>query len=108
MRYHLPFSLLSPLSPVPIPLPSYSPSSMTGIVLCGEVLALLAKEAIELAPPSWILQLSVCCMEDLRVMEVCDRPVSVEQVCSSNSLQDGVQPVGPQFHSKERLVSNRS
>ena len=41
-----------PLSQVPIPLPSYSPTSIKGIVLHGEVSALLANGAIELAPPS--------------------------------------------------------
>ena len=52
MRYRLPFSLPPPLSPVPIPLPSYSPSSVKGIALHGEVSVLLAKGAIELTPPS--------------------------------------------------------
>ena len=41
------------------------------------------------SPLSWILQLSFCCVEDLGVVEARDRPVSVERVCSSNSLQDG-------------------
>ena len=42
----------SSLSPVPIPLPSYSLSPIKGIALRGEVSALFAKGEIELAPPS--------------------------------------------------------
>ena len=42
----------SSLSLVPIPMPSYSPSSIKGKALQEEVLSLLAKGAIELAPPS--------------------------------------------------------
>ena len=49
-----------------------------GIALRGEVLAVLAKGAIKLAPPSWILQRSLCCVEDLRVVEARDRSFSFE------------------------------
>ena len=42
----------SPLSLVLISLPSYSPMSTKGVALHGEVMALMAKEAVELAPPS--------------------------------------------------------
>ena len=50
--YQVPFRFLPPLSHVPLPLPSYSPSSIRGLALTAEVSDLLAKEAIELAPPS--------------------------------------------------------
>ena len=50
--YQVPFRSLPPLSHVPLPLPSYSPSSIHGLVLTAAVSNLLAKEAIELAPPS--------------------------------------------------------
>ena len=50
--YQVPFRSLPPLSPVPLPLPSYSPSSIRGLALTAAVSDLLAKEAIELAPPS--------------------------------------------------------
>ena len=50
--YRVPFSSPPPLSPVPIPLPSYSPTSIKGIALQGEILALIAKGAVELAPLS--------------------------------------------------------
>ena len=73
MGYCLPFSPPPPLSPVSIPLPSYSPTSIKGIALPGEVSAFLAKGAIELTPPlSFILQPSFCCVEDLGVMEARD------------------------------------
>ena len=50
--YQVPFRSLPPLSHVPLPLPSYSPSSIRGLALSAAVADLLAKEAIELAPPS--------------------------------------------------------
>ena len=48
-RFHL---LPLPLSLVPIPLPSYSPTSIKGIALQGEILALIAKGAVKLDPLS--------------------------------------------------------
>ena len=50
--YQVPFRSLPPLSHVPLPLPSYSPFSIRGLALTAAVSDLLAKEAIELAPPS--------------------------------------------------------
>ena len=50
--YQVPFRSLPPLSHVPLPLPSYSHSSIRGLALSAAVADLLAKEAIELAPPS--------------------------------------------------------
>ena len=50
--YQVPFRSLPPLSLVPLPLPSYSPSSIRGLAVTAAVSDLLAKEAIELAPPS--------------------------------------------------------
>ena len=52
MGYRIPFSLPPLFFLVPIPMPSYSPSSIKGKALQEEVLSLLAKGAIELAPPS--------------------------------------------------------
>ena len=48
--YRLPFRVLPPLSPVPIPLPSYSPTSVRGIALTAAVADLRAKGAVEQAP----------------------------------------------------------
>ena len=50
--YRIPFSSSPPLSSVPIHLPSYSPTSIRGKALANEVVALLEKGAIELAPPT--------------------------------------------------------
>ena len=50
--YHIPFSSPAPLSPVPIPMPCYFPSSIKGKVLRGEVLSFLEKGAVKLAPLS--------------------------------------------------------
>ena len=48
--YHIPFRWAPTLSEEPIPYPSYSPTSIRGKALEGEVLSLLEKGAIELAP----------------------------------------------------------
>ena len=50
--YQVPFVSDPPLSAVPIPLPSYSPSSIKGKALQGEIEELIAKGAVELAPSS--------------------------------------------------------
>ena len=52
LGYRVPFVSDPPLSAVPIPLPSYSPSSIKGKALQGEIEALIAKGAVELAPSS--------------------------------------------------------
>ena len=48
--YRIPFRVLPSLSAVLIPLPSYSPSSIRGIVFNTAVADLLAKGAVEPAP----------------------------------------------------------
>ena len=50
--YVIPFSSPPPLSPDPIPFSSYSLDSTKGKALFGEILALIEKGAVELAPPS--------------------------------------------------------
>ena len=50
--YHIPFSSSPPLSLIPFPITSYSPTSIKGEALHGEVLFLIDKGAAELAPPS--------------------------------------------------------
>ena len=50
--YRVPFLAAPPHSNVPIPLPSYSPSSIRGLALTAAVADLREKGAIELAPPS--------------------------------------------------------
>ena len=50
--YRVPFVSDPPLSAVPIPLPSYSPLSIKGKALQGEIEALIAKRAVEIAPSS--------------------------------------------------------
>ena len=50
--YRVPFLSAPPLSDVPIPLPSYSPSSIRGLALTAAVADLRAKRAIELGLPS--------------------------------------------------------
>ena len=50
--YRIPFVSVPPLSQVPIPLPSYSSTSIKGRALRGEIDALIAKGTVELAPLS--------------------------------------------------------
>ena len=50
MGYCLPFLSAPPLSKVPIPMPSYSPTSIKGAALEEVTLGLIAKGAVELAP----------------------------------------------------------
>ena len=50
-RYRVPFRSWPPLSPVPLPLLSYSPNSVRRLAVAAAVKALQEKEAIELAPP---------------------------------------------------------
>ena len=50
--YRIPFSSNPPLSPVPIHLPSYSPTSIRGKALAVEIEALWKKGALERAPSS--------------------------------------------------------
>ena len=48
--YRLPFLSAPPLSDAPLPMPSYSPTSIKGAALEEVTLALVAKGAVELAP----------------------------------------------------------
>ena len=50
LGYRIPFLSRLPLSAVPIPMPSYNPSSTKGVVLGEVTQALIAKGAVELAP----------------------------------------------------------
>ena len=50
--YQVPFRSRPPLFSTPLPLPSYSPSSIRGLALADVVSDLEAKEAIEPAPPT--------------------------------------------------------
>ena len=50
MGYCLPFLSAPPLSNVPVPMPSYSPSSIKGAALEEVTLGLIAKGAVELVP----------------------------------------------------------
>ena len=48
--YRIPFRVVPTLSKEPIPFPLYSPSSIRGKALNAEVLSLVEKGAVELAP----------------------------------------------------------
>ena len=60
--YRIPFLSQPPLSPVPIPMPSYNPLSTKGVALEEVTLGLITKGAVELAPllsPSFYSRLFV-------------------------------------------------
>ena len=50
--YRIPFRTVPSLPHVPLPLPSYSPSSIRGIALSAAVVDLQEKGAVELSPSS--------------------------------------------------------
>ena len=50
LGYRIPFLSSPPLSPVPVPMPSYNPCSTRGFALEEVTLGLIAKGAVELAP----------------------------------------------------------
>ena len=50
MGYRIPFLSPPPLSPVPVPMPSYNPLSTKGVALEEVTLGLVTKGAVELAP----------------------------------------------------------
>ena len=103
--YRIPFRRALTLSKEPIPYPAYSPSSIRGKALEGEVRSLLEKGAIELAPlPSpRVLQPAVCGDESLRIVEAGHRPLATESASSEDIFQDGDSPVDTSFGTSWRL-----
>ena len=98
MGHLIPFSSPPPLSPVP--LPSYSLDSIKGNALHGEILSLLEKGVVELAPPSP----GYCSrLGGIGLLEARNRSFRLELLHSSNSFQDGDQPVGSSCSSEGRL-----
>ena len=90
MGYCLPFLSTPPLSNVPIPLPSYSPTSIKGAALEEVTLGLIAKGAVELAPlPSGFHSRPVRSVEDLGVIASGHRPLPSQSLCGCVPLSDG-------------------
>ena len=103
LGYRVPFVLDPPLSVVPIPLPSYSPSSIKGKALQEEIGFDHQRGCRTRPVVSRLLQSPVRGPEGFRVVEVCDRPVSIERVRPTYAVQDGVQPVGSPVHQEFQL-----
>ena len=75
--YCLPFRVLPPMSAVPIPLPSYSPTSIRGIALTAAVADLRAKGAVEPAPSGpGFFQSPLCHPQGHRGLAAVDRPLT--------------------------------
>ena len=88
MGYCLPFLSAPPLSNVPIPLPSYSPTSIKGAALEEVTLGQGCCGACS-TPFSRLLQPSVRRVEDLGVMAFGHRPLPSQSLCRRVSLPDG-------------------
>ena len=98
--YHVPFLVTPYLSNVPIPLPSYSPSSIRGLALSAAVADLCAKGAIEPAPPSpgFYSRLFVT------PKVAGDRPLLSQPLCLSLPFPYGDSAVGPPVSASWGLV----
>ena len=84
-RYQVPFRSRPPLSSILLPLPSYSPSSIRGLALADAVSDLVAKEAIDPAPPT-----SGFYSRLLVTPEVTgDRPLTPQRFCGCRPLSYG-------------------
>ena len=91
MGYYLPFLGTPPLSNVPIPMPSSSPTSIKGAALEEVTLGLIAKGAVELAPltsPGFYSRLFVV-WKTSGVMASGHRPLPSHSLCGRVSLPDG-------------------
>ena len=102
--YRIPFSSPSPLSAVPVPIPSYSPdfhqgecSPWGGSFVDGQGSGRGSSSL------SGQLQPSFCCVEGNGLVETSDRPIASESLCPTNTFQDGDQPIGPPCGAKGRL-----
>ena len=91
--YRVTFLATTPLSNVPTPLPSYSPSSIRGLALTAAVADLRDKGAIEPAPPSpgYYSRLFVTSQSH----RGCHRPLLSQPVCSCLPFPHGNSTVGP-------------
>ena len=86
------------------PLSFFSPSSIRGKTLEREVVSLVEKGAIELAPSlSRLLQPIVCGDDGLRVVEARHRPFHIEPSRPQVSVQDGNSPVCASLDAERRL-----
>ena len=115
--YCLPFLSTPPLSTAPIPLPSYSPTSIKGAALEEVTLGLVVKGAVELAPlpsPGFYSRLFVVWKTSGSWRPVIDLSPS-QSLCGRVSLSDGdhsvCAPVGSSggldgLHRSERSVSS--
>ena len=100
--YRILFSRRPPLSDQPLPMPSYSPSSIRGKALEREFQDLLRKQAIEQAPqtPGFYSCLFVV-QKDSGAPH--HRPVHPEHLHRIPAISHGDSSVRPSFHSPRRL-----
>ena len=89
--YWIPLLSLPPLSEEPIPFSTYSPSSIKGKTLEEAIFSRIESGAVKLAPlpsPGFYSRVFFC-VEDLRIMETCHRPLRSEPFHPQDSIQNG-------------------
>ena len=104
--YRIPFRVIPFLSRVPIPLPSYSPSSIRGMALSAAVADLQEKGAVEPAPsfPGYYSRLFVTRYpQGHRGLATCDRPLTPQPFGASLPFSYGDGSVGSPVSSSGRL-----
>ena len=103
--YRLPFLSAPPLSDAPLPMPSYSPTSIKGCCPGGGHLGPRGQGGCGAcsSPFSRVLQPSVRCVEDLGVLASSHRPLPSQSLCGHVSFSDGDHSVCPPVCSSGRL-----
>ena len=104
----IPFHSVPPLSGFPITLDSYSPQSVKGRALEGEIQALRYKGAVKAASPpgfyfSRVFQLHVCGHRGIWKVETHHRFLHFEPVGDEDAVSHGDCPVGSLLCVEERL-----
>ena len=93
--YLIPFSSLPPLSQDPIPFTNFNPGlHQEESFSWGDFVSHRERGCRANSFLSGLPQPHVHHLEGVGLMETCNRPFTLEQVCSSNEVQDGDQPVG--------------
>ena len=102
--YRIPFRVIPFLSQVPIPLPSYSPSSIRGMTLNAAVADLQEKRAVEpaLSSPGYYSHLFATPRGHRRLVPF-DRSLPPQPFCASLPFSHGDGSVGSPVSSSERL-----
>ena len=94
-EYSLPFLSRPPLSSTPVPLPSYSPSSVRGLALCGGSRLTVQRCYRISVLGAWLLQPFICNTEGHWWLEASHRSFSPQPLRPTVSLSYGDGSVSP-------------